>query len=139
MKRLHVHVAVDDLDRSVAYYRALFDAEPTVLKADYAKWALADPAINFAISDRDRAAGVDHLGIQVESAAELEDVTRRLAAAEQVAVPESDAVCCYATSEKTWSRDPSGVVWETFWSHGQSRTYGRTQPRVVAQIYRADG
>jgi hypothetical protein len=50
MKRLHVPVAVQDLDRSIRFYAALFAAEPTVVKSDYAKWMLDDPRVNFAIS-----------------------------------------------------------------------------------------
>ena len=63
MKRLHVHVSVEDLSRSIGFYSALFASEPSVVKSDYAKWMLEDPRVNFAISTRGRAAGLDHLGI----------------------------------------------------------------------------
>ena len=59
MKRLHVHVAVDDLTASINFYSALFAAEPSVIKPDYAKWMLDDPRVNFAISARGRAAVLD--------------------------------------------------------------------------------
>ena len=62
MKRFHVHVSVRDLDESTRFYAALFGAEPTVRKDDYAKWMLDDPRVNFAISTRAGAAGIDHLG-----------------------------------------------------------------------------
>ena len=71
MKRLHVHVAVHDIEQSVRFYKAMFDAEPTVKKDDYAKWQLEDPRVNFAISKRGAKAGLDHLGIQAENEAEL--------------------------------------------------------------------
>jgi hypothetical protein len=77
MKRLHVHVAVDDLQHSIGFYSALFAARPTVIKTDYAKWILDDPRVNFAISARGRAAGLDHLGIQVEGKGELSEVYAR--------------------------------------------------------------
>jgi catechol-2,3-dioxygenase len=78
MKRMHVHVAVNDLQQSITFYSALFAAQPTVLKSDYAKWMLDDPRVNFAISARDRQAGLDHLGIQVEDKDELNEVYTRL-------------------------------------------------------------
>ena len=74
MKRLHVHVSVADLDESVRFYSTLFAASPTVRKDDYAKWMLDDPASTFAISERDKATGIRHLGIQVETDAELAEV-----------------------------------------------------------------
>ncbi|WP_404369092.1 ArsI/CadI family heavy metal resistance metalloenzyme [Sphingomonas sp. MMS24-J45] len=124
MKRLHVHVAVDDLDRSVGFYSTLFAAAPTVLKPDYAKWMLDDPTVNFAISARGGTAGVEHLGIQVEDASELAEVYARLDKADAPVVEEGATTCCYAKSEKSWITDPQGVVWETFLTQGESTTYG---------------
>lgn len=57
MKHFHVHIAVADLSASIRYYSALFAAEPTILKSDYAKWALEDPQVNFAISSLGAAPG----------------------------------------------------------------------------------
>ena len=82
MKRLHVHVSVEDLAKSIQFYSTLFAAEPTRDKDDYAKWMLEDPRVNFAISQRDSEAGIRHLGIQVEDRAELADVYARLQRAE---------------------------------------------------------
>ena len=124
MKRLHVHVAVDDLERSVGFYSALFATRPTVLKTDYAKWMLDDPIVNFAISARGGAAGVEHLGIQVEDAGELAEVYQRLDKADAPVLEEGATTCCYAKSEKSWISDPQGVVWETFLTQGESTTYG---------------
>jgi catechol 2,3-dioxygenase-like lactoylglutathione lyase family enzyme len=124
MKRLHVHVAVDDLDRSIGFYSNLFAAAPTVLKPDYAKWMLDDPTVNFAISARGGKAGVEHLGIQVEDAGELAEVYARLDKADAPVVEEGATTCCYAKSEKSWITDPQGVVWETFLTQGEATTYG---------------
>lgn len=124
MNRLHVHVAVRNLAESVRYYATLFGAEPTVRKDDYAKWMLEDPRVNFAISARGRAPGVDHLGIQVEEPPALAAITARLQAAEASIKQEGDAHCCYARSDKTWSTDPSGIRWESFHTHGTVITYG---------------
>ena len=124
MNRLHLHVGVPDLAPSIAFYRALFGADPTVVKDDYAKWLLDDPAVNFAISARGSTAGVDHVGIQVETAEDLAVLSGRLRAAGQEVVDQVGASCCYARSDKTWVRDPAGLAWETFHTFGESTTYG---------------
>lgn len=124
MKRLHVHVAVNDLTQSIGFYSALFAAEPAVVKPDYAKWMLDDPRVNFAISTRGREAGLDHLGIQVESADELQEVYGRLRQAGGNIIEQGQTACCYARSEKSWIDDPSGIAWETFFTTGESISYG---------------
>jgi catechol 2,3-dioxygenase-like lactoylglutathione lyase family enzyme len=124
MKRLHVHVSVADLAQSIRFYSALFAAEPAVTKPDYAKWMLDDPRVNFAISSRSEAAGLDHLGIQVETPEELQDVYGRLQQADRPVLEEGATTCCYAKSEKAWITDPQGVSWETFLTSGESTVYG---------------
>jgi catechol 2,3-dioxygenase-like lactoylglutathione lyase family enzyme len=109
-----MHVAVRDLERSIRYYSAVFGAEPDVRKPDYAKWSLEDPRLNFAISSRGRHSGLDHVGIQTETAAELAALQARLEAADITGAPQPDAACCYARSDKYWSRDPEGIAWEAF-------------------------
>ena len=127
MKRLHAHVGVSDLDASIRFYTALFAAEPTVVKPDYAKWMLDDPRVNFAISaGRHPAKGIQHLGVQVESTEELADVYGRLRAAERPVLEEGRTTCCYARSEKSWIADPDGVVWETFYTDGEATSYGES-------------
>src|SRR5205085_1825789 len=118
MKRFHVHVAVPDLETSIRFYSTVFGAEPSVVKPDYAKWMLDDPRVNFAISVRGSAVGVNHLGLQVDDAAELAQMHSRLAAADGSVVKEKDVACCYARSDKYWITDPAGVAWETFHSLG---------------------
>src|ERR1700731_930732 len=125
MKRLHVHVSVDDLAQSTRFYSTLFAAEPTVVKDDYVKWMLEDPRVNFAISTRPgRTAGISHLGIQAEDEAELAEVYDRLARAERPIVEAKATTCCYAQSDKRWIADPQGVPWETFLTYGESTVYG---------------
>jgi catechol 2,3-dioxygenase-like lactoylglutathione lyase family enzyme len=124
MKRLHVHVSVADLAQSIHFYSALFAAEPAVTKPDYAKWMLDDPRVNFAISSRGSAAGLDHLGIQVETPDELQEVYARLQQADRPVLEEGATTCCYAKSEKSWITDPQGVSWETFLTSGESTVYG---------------
>ena len=124
MKRLHVHVAVENLSQSIGFYSALFAARPNVVKPDYAKWMLDDPRVNFAISMRGNRPGLDHLGIQVESGDELQEVYGRLKQAGSDVLEVGATTCCYAKSEKSWIEDPTGISWETFQTTGESTLYG---------------
>lgn len=129
MKRLHVHVGVEDLDASIGFYSTMFGADPTVVKDDYAKWMLEDPRVNFAISAGNHARkGIEHLGIQVENAEELGEVYGRLKAADRPVLEEGRTTCCYAKSEKSWIADPDGIVWEAFFTDGEATTYGDSPP-----------
>lgn len=125
MKRIHIHISAEDLAATKRFYSALFGRDPTVDKPDYMKWMLEDPRINLAVSQRDGATrGVDHVGIQVESDEELEAVNAALVEAEHATLDEPDAQCCYASSNKHWTRDPQGVIWEMFHTMEGAPTYG---------------
>jgi catechol 2,3-dioxygenase-like lactoylglutathione lyase family enzyme len=132
MKRTHLHVSVPDLVQSIQFYATLFGAGPTVVKEDYAKWMLEDPRLNFAISLRGVAAGVDHVGIQVESQGELAELANRLKAAGARTFDQAATTCCYARSDKSWVNDPAGVRWETFYTFGEAVTYGEDPEQIVA-------
>ncbi|UGB39195.1 ArsI/CadI family heavy metal resistance metalloenzyme [Frateuria soli] len=123
MNRFHVHLNVADLATSIRFYTALFGAEPTVRKDDYAKWMVEDPQVNFAISSTGRQPGIDHLGIQADSGEALAALGHRLDAAGGALVPEQATVCCYARSDKLWTEDPQGTRWETFHTLGEATTY----------------
>jgi len=118
MKRFHVHAHVADLPASIAFYSRMFAAEPTRREADYAKWMLEDPRINFAISTRGGAPGVDHLGLQTDSDAELAELKARVESADSPVLDEGQTSCCYARSEKHWVMDPQGIAWEHFHTLG---------------------
>ncbi len=124
MKRFHVHVAVKELEESIRFYSAMFGSNPTVVKPDYAKWMLEDPRVNFAISQRSQTPGVNHLGLQAESEAELEAIHANLQQADGAIVAEKGIHCCYAKSDKYWVTDPQGVAWESFRSLGNVPLYG---------------
>lgn len=128
MKRIHMHLGVDDLDRSIAFYSELFGAEPSIVKPDYAKWMLDDPRVNFAISQGHATRGIEHVGLQVESRDELAEVHARLKSAGGTVLEEGATTCCYAKSEKNWITDPQGVVWETFFTDGEATVYGTAAP-----------
>lgn len=140
MKRLHVHVAVPDLEQSIRFYSTLFGAEPVKVKADYAKWMLEDPRVNFAISQRgSRAPGVDHVGVQVDTRAELDELAGRLKAAGSQTLDEEATTCCYAKSDKTWVNDPAGVRWETFYTFGDATMYGEDEPAIAKSASASNG
>ncbi|MBK9072211.1 MAG: VOC family protein [Myxococcales bacterium] len=132
MKRLHVHVAVDQLTTSIAFYEAMFGAPPTVRKPDYAKWMLEDPRVNFAISQRGATPGLDHLGIQVESAEELAEMQARLATLATPITSEAATTCCYAKADKHWVTDAQGIAWETFHTLDSAPTFGADARTVAA-------
>ena len=125
MNRFHVHVRVENVDEAIPFYTTMFGIEPNVVKADYAKWMIEDPRVNFAISARGVAAtGVDHLGIQVEEDGELRKLADRLKSAGETTFDEEAVTCCYARGNKNWVKDPAGVRWETFFTFDEATTYG---------------
>ena len=132
MKRFHVHVSVDDLGQSIRFYRDLFGSEPSVQEPDYAKWMLDDPRVNFAISQRGAVAGVDHLGLQVESAADLAGLEARLRHADSALRAEPGTTCCYAKSDKYWVTDPQGIAWETFHTLDSAPTFSAPVAAPIA-------
>jgi catechol 2,3-dioxygenase-like lactoylglutathione lyase family enzyme len=135
MKRFHVHMHVDDLAKSIAFYSKLFAAEPARVEPDYAKWMLEDPRVNFAISTRGGKAGVDHLGFQVEEAGELAELKARARRADMALLDEGATTCCYARSDKHWITDPQGVAWEHFHTLGNIPLFNEAaaQPPQTAQ------
>lgn len=132
MKRMHMHVSVVDLDKSVAFYSTMFGAPPSVLKPDYAKWMLDDPRVNFAVSVTAGEPGLSHVGVQAETTGELAEIAGRLKAAGAETFDETNANCCYARSDKAWVSDPSGLRWETFHTHGEATVYGEDRGPVSA-------
>jgi hypothetical protein len=127
MKRFHVHAHVEDLQASIAFYSKLFDAAPTRIESDYAKWMLDDPRINFAISTRGGTTGVDHLGIQTDSEDELAELKQRARAADMALMDEGEVTCCYARSDKYWLTDPQGIAWEQFHTLGNVPVFSETK------------
>lgn len=144
MKRFHVHTRVKNLEESIEFYNALFDAKPSVVKADYAKWMLDDPRINYAISTGHSVNGIEHLGLQVETEAELHEVHTNMERAKGTVREEGECTCCYSKSQKSWITDPQGVDWEVFYTHGTSTVYGeginnKPAPEVMEQWAGNDG
>lgn len=144
MKRFHVHVRVKNLQESIDFYNALFAIAPTVEKQDYAKWMLEDPRINFAISTGHSESGIEHLGLQVESERDLDEVYARMQKAKGTVREEGSCTCCYSKSQKSWITDPQGVDWEAFYTYGEATVYGeginaRPAPEVMEKWAGNDG
>lgn len=123
MKRFHVHLSVEDLAQSIRFYSTLFGTDPAVVHPDYAKWMLDDPRVNFAISQRGGRPGLNHLGLQTDSDAELQALNAQLQAADLATSAEQAVACCYARSDKYWVTDPTGVAWEAFHTLGSVPTF----------------
>lgn len=125
MSRMHIHLAVEDLEKNIVFYSGLFGTAPTVSKPDYAKWELADPQVNFAISTHGKQPGLDHIGIQADDADELTAIRQRLDSADIQGQAEEGTTCCYAKSDKYWTIDPQGIAWESFHSLESAEVYGK--------------
>ncbi len=124
MKRLHIHIAVNELAESIKFYSTIFNAPPSVEHEDYAKWDLAEPAVNFAISNRGHSSGINHLGLQVDTEEELAEIAERLDHAEITSSKQEGSSCCYAHSNKHWALDPQGIAWESFHTLGTVPIFG---------------
>jgi lactoylglutathione lyase len=133
VKRFHVHVHVENLDQNIAFYSRLFSAQPTRVESDYAKWMLEDPRINFAISTRGHAPGIDHLGFQTDDAAELAELRLRAEGADMALKDEGETTCCYARSEKHWITDPQGIAWEHFHTLANVPVFSETRIQADPQ------
>ena len=121
--RIHVNLRVQELGESIGFYSKLFDTEPTVLEAGYAKWQLEEPRVNFSIVEGEKAAGalgVEHLGIEAENVEELQELRRRVDTMQGEVLEEGPTVCCYHSSDKTWITDAQGVSWENFHTTGRA-------------------
>jgi hypothetical protein len=127
VKRFHVHLHVDDLQASMAFYSQLFSAQPARVEADYARWMLEDPRVNFAISTRGNKPGLDHLGLQTDSAEELDNLRQAAGSANMTLIDEGETTCCYARSEKHWIMDPQGIPWEYFRTLGNVAVFNEQQ------------
>jgi catechol-2,3-dioxygenase len=131
-KRFHVHLNVADLKQNIGFYSKMFGAEPARREIDYAKWMLDDPKLNFAISTRGAATGIDHLGLQTDDPAELAAMRARAKAADLAMAVEGSTTCCYAKSDKHWITDPQGIAWEHFHTMAQSMTFGAPAVKAAA-------
>jgi len=123
MKRLHIHLAIENLEQNIKFYSTIFGCQPSVQHEDYAKWMLDDPRVNFAISNRSQQLGLDHLGIQADNESELQSIKQQLDATQAPIEVQEGAACCYVQSDKYWITDPQGIAWESFHSLQEIPTF----------------
>jgi len=126
MKRLHVHISVENLEDNIRFYSTVFASEPTIQHDDYAKWMLDDPRVNFAISNRSAKTGIDHLGMQADNDEELAELKQRLDLTQKPIESQENTGCCYAKSDKHWVTDPQGIAWESFHSLSEIPTFNES-------------
>jgi catechol 2,3-dioxygenase-like lactoylglutathione lyase family enzyme len=124
--RPHLALTVTDVERSIPFYEALFGTEPEKRRPGYAKFSVAEPALNFTLTQGRRAelGAFNHAGIQVQTTAEVLAAKERLTSAGLAAFDELDTTCCYARQDKIWVRDPDGTPWEVFVTHEDTEQHG---------------
>lgn len=124
MSRVQLALRVADLEGSVAFYAKLFDTQPAKLRPGYANFAIAEPPLKLVLIEGEGAgegAGesgqdtrLDHLGVEVDSTAQVAAAARRLRQAGLTTSEENGTTCCYAVQDKVWVEDPDGNMWEVF-------------------------
>jgi predicted enzyme related to lactoylglutathione lyase len=121
--RPHLALTVSDVERSIPFYEALFGIAAEKVKPGYAKFSVAEPALNFTLNQGDRTAELgafNHAGIQVASTDDVLAARLRLKRAGLATFDEMDTTCCYAHQDKIWVQDPDGTPWEVFATHADS-------------------
>jgi catechol 2,3-dioxygenase-like lactoylglutathione lyase family enzyme len=116
MSRLQLALRVADLDASIDFYTRLFGAEPAKRRPGYANFAIAEPPLKLVLIEgrQGQATVMDHLGVEVESAAHVTEAASRLAAEGLATEVEQDTACCYAVQDKVWVHGPGSEPWEVY-------------------------
>jgi catechol 2,3-dioxygenase-like lactoylglutathione lyase family enzyme len=125
--RPHLALTVSSVERSAPFYEALFGTAPSKLKPGYAKFEVAEPALNFTLNEGvrgDTLGAFNHAGIQVASTDDVLAARLRLKRAGLATFDELDTTCCYARQDKIWVHDPDGTPWEVFATHEDSEEFG---------------
>ncbi len=140
--RPHLALTVSDVEDSIPFYAALFGVEPAKVRDGYAKFEVAEPALNFTLNEGERGEGLgafNHAGIQVESTDDVLAARLRLQQAGLAAFDEMDTSCCYARQDKIWVHDPDGTPWEVFATHEDTEVHepSKVLAGVVAGEQRA--
>lgn len=123
--RPHLSLDVRNVPTSVEFYQKAFGIAPQKQTGDYAKFDLTRPALNLSlVSSTGRISAVNHLGIEVESLADIAAWKERLHAEGLIDRVEEDIACCFARQDKVWFSDPDGNAWEVFFVHEQLSVTG---------------
>src|SRR5262245_16032307 len=135
LRKFHASLNVTDLERSIAFYRVLLGVEPAKVRADYAKFDLAEPPLVLSLIPGQAGTGgnLNHVGLRVRNAEELVEIQRRLEAAGLKTQREDGVECCYARQTKFWIADPDRALWEIYVFHEDIADRGHAEaPRVEA-------
>jgi catechol 2,3-dioxygenase-like lactoylglutathione lyase family enzyme len=116
MSRVQLALRVSDLEGSIAFYRSLFGVEPAKHRPGYANFAITEPPLKLVLieGEPDRPTVMDHLGVEVETASEVNAATGRLAERGLFTQVENDTTCCYALQDKVWVHGPGAESWEVY-------------------------
>ena len=114
MSRVQLALNVSNIDEAVAFYSKLFATEPAKRKDGYANFAIADPPLKLVLIEGEGGGTLDHLGVEVETGAEVEAAEARLADDGLQTTGVDDTICCYAAKTETWVKDPDGAPWEFY-------------------------
>lgn len=114
--KAHLALNVQNVERSIEFYKKLLGIEPSKVRTGYAKFDVQNPPLNLTLNEHnftDRGA-LSHLGIQVASTDDVLAIRKKWTVAGLLTRDEMQTSCCYALQDKTWVRDPDGNEWEVF-------------------------
>ena len=122
MNCVHVGINVTDLESSIDFYQKVFGTESVKSKADYAKFLLEEPGLNFTLNIKGEVQGnqINHFGFQVNNVEEVLTHKEQLEKEGFFTRKEMDTTCCYAVQDKFWFTDPDGNEWEFFYTKKES-------------------
>ncbi len=131
MSRVQLALNVDDLEKAVAFYTTLFNAEPAKRKPGYANFAIAEPPLKLVLIENPGQGGsVNHLGVEVESSQQVHGEIARLSEAGLFTEEQIATTCCFATQDKVWVTGPNAERWEVYTVLADSETFG-TAPELA--------
>ncbi len=130
MSRVQLALRVSDLEASVAFYAKLFGVEPAKRRPGYANFAIAEPPLKLVLLEGEpgKPTVMDHLGVEVETSAQVDAATGRLTDAGLITLTEDDTECCYALQDKVWVRGPGNEPWEVYVVKGDSGVGDKPMP-----------
>ena len=120
MSRVQLALNVSNIDEAVAFYSKLFATEPAKVKPGYANFAIADPPLKLVLIEGEGGGTLNHLGVEVETGAEVRAAEGRLATEGLATTGIDDTTCCFALKTETWVSDPDGAPWEWYVKHGDA-------------------
>ncbi len=138
--KVHVSLDVNDIEESARFYSTLFGMTPSKRKPGYAKFDVAEPAINLTLQESRHCClqGLNHMGIRVNSTDEVLAFKQQLEKGGVKTLDEMNTTCCYAVQDKIWVADPTGFRWEIYVFKGDSETaHDRPASSAVAQVLKS--